>query len=125
VDFHLLLRSLQLREYGRGSSWPKDRSTYIFEGLLMTAPKLCPHCGTHSIKPTFLYATLSLSFDRINSKISGVHAYCCDTGHFFIVFGAEKDVEEPDGEARGSEDRPFLCNDGQFCMAVCLWPFDG
>jgi hypothetical protein len=66
----------------------------------MDAPTMCPHCGSESIQPVFLYATLSVSFDRMHSTISGLHAYRCDNTHFFIVFGARKDIEESDGEAR-------------------------
>jgi len=68
----------------------------------MTAPKMCPHCGTESIEPTFLYATLSVSFERMQARISGLHAYRCDNTHFFIVFGDQKDGEEPDEDIRGS-----------------------
>ena len=65
-----------------------------FEVLFMNAPKLCPHCGTESIEPTFLYATLSVSFDGMHATISGLHAYRCLNTHFFIIFGDQKGEEE-------------------------------
>jgi hypothetical protein len=68
----------------------------------MNTPRSCPSCGTESIEPTFLYATLAVSFDRIHCTISGLHAYRCDKAHFFILIGDEADVEKPYAEPKGS-----------------------
>jgi hypothetical protein len=68
----------------------------------MSAPRMCPHCGTESIVPTFLYATLAVSFDGMQCTISGLHAYRCDNTHFFIIFGDQKGVEESVGETQAS-----------------------
>jgi hypothetical protein len=68
----------------------------------MSAPRVCPYCGTESIEPTFLYATLAVSFDGMQCTISGLHAYRCDNTHFFIIFGDQTSVEELDGESRAS-----------------------
>jgi hypothetical protein len=68
----------------------------------MNAPKMCPSCGTESIEPTFLYATLAISFDQMQCNISGLHAYRCDNAHFFILIGGEADVEKPYAEPKGS-----------------------
>lgn len=55
----------------------------------MSAPSVCPHCGTESIEPTFQYATLSVAFEGIPGTISGLHAYRCSNAHYFIVFGSQ------------------------------------
>jgi hypothetical protein len=68
----------------------------------MNAPRSCPSCGTESIEPTFLYATLAISFDRMHCTISGLHAYRCDKSHFFIVIGDQADLTKSDEEPRGS-----------------------
>jgi hypothetical protein len=68
----------------------------------MNPPRMCPNCGTEAIQPTFLYATLSVSFDSMQCNISGLHAFRCDKAHFFLVFGDQKAIEEPDSEAKGS-----------------------
>ncbi len=67
----------------------------------MDVPRVCPHCGTESIEPTFLYATLSVSFDQINCTIPGLQAYRCDNAHFFMIFGNQKDAAESAGESQG------------------------
>jgi hypothetical protein len=67
----------------------------------MNPPRVCPNCGTESIEPTFLNATVSVTFDGMPCTISGLHAYRCDNGHFFIVIGNEarlgKQQETPKG----------------------------
>ena len=68
----------------------------------MNAPRMCPHCGTEAIQPTFVYATMSVSFDGMPCQVSGLHAYRCDNAHFFLVFGNQKDIQEPDSGAKGS-----------------------
>jgi hypothetical protein len=68
----------------------------------MKAPRVCPNCGTELIEPTFLYATLSVSFDRMQCTISGLHAYRCDNAHFFIVFSGRENLEKPDAKLQGS-----------------------
>jgi hypothetical protein len=80
----------------------------------MNAPKMCPSCGTESIEPTFQYATLAVSFDRMHCTISGLHAYRCNENHFFIVIGGQADLEKSDAEP---EDQACLCDGNVFPVA--------
>ena len=68
----------------------------------MNPPRMCPNCGTEAIQPTFLYATLSVSFDSMQCNISGLHAFRCDKAHFFLVFDEQRDLEQSDVGANGS-----------------------
>jgi hypothetical protein len=68
----------------------------------MNAPRMCPHCGTELIQPTFVYATMSVSFDGMPCEVSGLHAYRCDNAHFFLVFDEQRVLEQSDVGANGS-----------------------
>ena len=92
---------------GRGTFCETDvgRSsdpTNISEGLSMNALTVCPNFGTRSIAPTFLYASLSVSIDRMQTTISGLHAYGCGNAHFFLVFGEQKETRESEEKAKVS-----------------------
>ena len=87
---------------GWGRFHPESDPTNVFEEPTMNPPRMCPNCGTEAIQPTFLYATLSVSFDRMQCNLSGLHAFRCDNFHIFLVFGDQKDVEKSNAEPRGS-----------------------
>jgi hypothetical protein len=74
----------------------------------MSAPSICPHCGTESIEPTFQYATLSVPFDGIPCTISGLHAYRCNNAHYFIVFGSQAALGEAGAQRAGRGSSLFL-----------------
>src|ERR1035441_10421725 len=69
------------RDLGR-----KSDPTKVSKEPTMNSPRMCPHCGTELIEPTFVYATMSVSFDGMPCQVSGLHAYRCDKAHFFLVF---------------------------------------
>ncbi len=72
------------------------------EELPVNAPKVCPNCGTESIEPTLLWATMSVSFDGMPCTISGLHAYRCTNSHFFIVLGNQAALQKSDSKALAS-----------------------
>jgi hypothetical protein len=68
----------------------------------VNAPRMCPNCGTELIEPTFIYATMYVSFDGMPCEVSSLHAYRCDNAHSFLVFGNQKEIEETGSGAKGS-----------------------